>query len=109
MKSPRSTRRTATTASGVSLSTAVLPEGWRERLVPFVRDDAEPAEAACLELYDIAAAKLVAGREKDHEYVSALIEADLLQVATLGERSSCSPAPGQCARVLAWLERHQPG
>ncbi len=91
---------------GVTLSTAVLPEGWRERLIPFTREDAQPAEAACLEPYDVATAKLVAGREKDYEYVRALLDCGLLQLEIL--RARCEALPGPLAvqyRVVAWLER----
>ena len=74
--------------------------------MPFRRGDAEPASAACLEPYDIAAAKPVAGREKDYEYVSAPVGAGLLQVAGLRERCTLLPGPGGVrVRVLAWLER----
>lgn len=58
------------------MSTAVLPAGWRERLVPFERRDAEPSKARCLDAHDLVCAKLVAGREKD--FASALIDADLV-------------------------------
>lgn len=53
---------------GVSMTTAVLPTGWMDRLVSLDSEDAEPATARRLEIYDISAAKLVAGREKDFEY-----------------------------------------
>ena len=92
---------------GVSLTTAVLPVGWRERLVPFEREDAAPATASCLELYDIAAAKLVAGREKDYEYVGALIGSGLIQVAVLRQRCELIPGP-QAVRVLRWVDRDRP-
>lgn len=91
---------------GVSLSTAVLPEGWRERLVSFQRHNAEPASATCLELYDIAAAKLVAGREKDFEYVAALIASDLVEVEVLRQRCELIPGPPAVRiRVLKWIDR----
>lgn len=94
---------------GVGLSTAVLPDGWRDRLVPFDRADADPAAAWCLEIYDIAAAKLVAGREKDFEYVGALLAASLLATADLRRRCEQLPGPGAVrGRVLAWLDRREP-
>ena len=52
-------------AQGVTLATAVLPEGWRDRLIAFERADAEPSHARCLEPHDLVVAKLVANREKD--------------------------------------------
>lgn len=91
---------------GVTLSTAVLPEGWQDRVVRFPRQDAAPSRASCLEIYDIAAAKLVAGREKDFEYVTALVVAHLLDVDLLRQRCELIPAPaGVRTRVLKWIDR----
>jgi hypothetical protein len=73
-------------AQGVTLDTAILPQGWRDRLVSFDRDDALPSEAKCLDAHDLVVAKLVANREKDREFATALIEVDLIQVRTLLER-----------------------
>ena len=52
-------------AQGVSVSSAVLPDGWRSRLVPFERQDAEPSHAHCLDAHDLVVAKLYANRQKD--------------------------------------------
>jgi hypothetical protein len=40
-------------AQGVSVSTAILPSGWRDRLVPFDSDSALPATAMCLNPHDL--------------------------------------------------------
>jgi len=56
---------------GVSITTAVLPAGWRQRLVPFGGSDAEPGHAMCLDAHDLVCAKLVAGREKDFAFACA--------------------------------------
>ena len=91
---------------GVSLSTAVLPDGWRERLVAFERADAEPAAARCLEIHDIAAAKLVAGREKDYQYVAALMDHRLVDAEVLRLRCTLLPGPRAVqVRVLRWVDR----
>jgi hypothetical protein len=73
-------------AQGVTLATAVLPDGWRDRLIAFERADAEPSHARCLEAHDLVVAKLVANREKDREFATALIGAQLVDVRTLLER-----------------------
>ncbi len=52
-------------ADGVGLETAILPAGWRERLIVFDPPDAEPGRGLCLEPHDCVVAKLVAGRSKD--------------------------------------------
>ena len=81
-------------AQGVSLETSVLPEGWRDRLIRFDRVDAEPSEARCLDPHDLVVAKLVANREKDREFATALIEADLVEVRTLLDRVEQLSQPG---------------
>jgi len=73
-------------AQGVTLATAVLPDGWRDRLVAFDRADAEPSHARCLEAQDLVVAELVANREKDRELAEALIGAELVDVRTLLNR-----------------------
>jgi len=90
---------------GVSVSTAVLPAGWRERLVPFERGDDEPSRAKCLDAHDLVCAKLVAGREKDFAFASALIDADLVSCGLLLERARLLEAiPAIRGRVVAWIE-----
>ena len=59
-------------AHGVDESTATLPEGWRERLVPIRNENTRGATGWCLEVHDLAVSKLVAGREKDLHYLRAL-------------------------------------
>ena len=70
---------------GVGRRTAVLPDGWADRLVPVVNDNTHGRTGLCLDPHDLCAAKLLANREKDHEFVAALlvaglVEADLLHV-----------------------------
>ncbi|GAB3598847.1 hypothetical protein GCM10027586_01090 [Kineococcus gypseus] len=94
-------------AQGVSVSTAVLPDGWRERLVVWQSRSSEPGRAHCLEVHDLAIAKLVAARMKDYEFVSALIGAGLVSCETLRERASLLPSPrSRTTRVLRWIDGH---
>jgi len=60
-------------AHGVSLETAVLAEGWRERLVPVANENTMERTGWCLSPVDIAISKLAAGREKDIRFVTALL------------------------------------
>ena len=91
---------------GVGVSTAVLPEGWRDRLVAFDDPAAGESQALCLEPHDLVVSKLVAGREKDHAFARALIEADLVRVETLRIRAELLPAVGGVKRrVSGWLAR----
>ncbi len=63
---------------GVSPETAQLAEGWQERLVPIRNENTRGYTGWCLEAHDIAAAKLLAGREKDRVYVVALLRERLI-------------------------------
>lgn len=60
-------------ADGVSPSTAVLPSSWSSRLVPYQSENTGGVLALCLSPVDIAISKLAAGREKDLDYVRALL------------------------------------
>lgn len=75
-------------AEGVVSSTAVLPDGWRERLVRFETPATAGVVAWCLEVHDLWLAKAVAGRPKDLEFCAALKRAGLVRVAVLEERLS---------------------
>jgi hypothetical protein len=91
---------------GVSVSTATLPAGWEDRLVDFVRADAEPAEAVCLDPVDLVVAKLVAGREKDLSFALDLITSGQVDAAELRERTRLLQVVGGVKRrVLASIDR----
>ena len=83
---------------GVSISTAVLPAGWDDRVVAYERADALPSHAVCLEANDLVISKLVAGREKDLEFATVLIRADLVDPEILLERAELLPVPGAVIR-----------
>lgn len=68
---------------GVNVNTAVLPNGWESRTVLVAPDGPEGAVARCLDPHDLCAAKLVRGEEKDLEFVGALVEASLIDPASL--------------------------
>lgn len=51
-------------AEGVHIDTAILPNGWRDRLVSWTVESSRPAKPRFLEPHDLAVAKLAAGREK---------------------------------------------
>jgi hypothetical protein len=96
-------------AQGVSISTAVLPDGWRTRLVLFPDAGAGQAHAQCLEPHDLALSKLVAAREKDRDFVHALLVARLLDPELLHERAGALPVtPIQIATIRRLLRRYLP-
>jgi hypothetical protein len=88
---------------GVSVTTAVLPRDWQHRLVKFEATSAYPAEAVCLDKYDLAASKLAAYREKDLPFVAALIDAGLLSPRKLKRRLKQLPESHR-GRAIAWLD-----
>ncbi len=89
---------------GVSISTAVLPVGWEDRVVAF--EAPEHPLAVCIEAHDLVVAKLVAGREKDFDYATALLSRALIEVETLKERIAALDQPGAVkGRVLANVDR----
>jgi hypothetical protein len=95
-------------AQGVSVSTAVLPDGWRDRCVPF--DPSDPAGPVCVEKHDLVVSKLVAGRPKDAEFASALLAAGLVDVGLLRDRADRIPRPQAVVkRVKAAIERCSEG
>jgi len=85
-------------AQGVSAGTATLPAGWESRAIAYERPDAEPSRAVCLERHDLVVSKLVAGREKDRDFATALIAAGLVDPATLHERAAELALPGGTIR-----------
>ena len=95
-------------ADGVSIDTAILGPGWRDRLLLFDPPGAYPGRGWCLEPHDLAAAKLAAGRPKDYEFVGALLDTGLLDGPTLVARIKVLPAdrvlPAFQRRAQAWLK-----
>jgi hypothetical protein len=74
---------------GVDLSTSALPTGWRSRLVKVQNvntagPDGEPQYTGwCLDKEDLCVAKLCAFREKDQNFVSALVRSALVDRETI--------------------------
>ncbi len=90
---------------GVSISTAILPTGWQERLVAFDDPEAGPSKAVCLDPHDLVVSKLVAGREKDYEFARALLAAGLVRADVLSDRTELIPGPGAVRqRIFKWIE-----
>jgi hypothetical protein len=91
-------------AEGVSLSTAVLPLGWRRRLVRFQTRTLYPVQGLCLEPHDCVVSKMVADRRKDHEFANAMIAARLVNPDTLRERIELLPVSRHDKdRLQQWL------
>lgn len=74
-------------ADGLGLATVVLVPGWQDRLQP-LKDESGKTVAQCLEPHDAAVSKLMAGREKDFQFISALLDCQLISLETLIERAA---------------------
>jgi hypothetical protein len=93
-------------AHGVSVETAVLPTGWRERLVPVRNENTGVGTGLCLEIHDLAVSKLVARREKDFDFVGGLLRHHLVQVPIFRERlANTALTPERLQTCHARLER----
>lgn len=75
-------------AHGVDETTATLPAGWSDRLVPLANANTGGATGWCLEVHDLAVSKLVAGREKDLDFVRVLLRERMVDAALLARRAT---------------------
>jgi hypothetical protein len=78
-------------AQGVAPETATLPQGWRDRLVKVQSPATDLKIGWCLEPHDLVASKLAAAREKDREFVSALLRHGLVQKDEVEKRIQNMP------------------
>lgn len=78
-------------AQGVAEGTAVLPAGWRERLVRLQNANTRGATGWCLEVHDLVLSKYVAGRDKDVRFGRVALAARLVSVQTLIDRLATMP------------------
>jgi hypothetical protein len=91
-------------AQGVSVSTTVLPAGWRDRLVVAETTSTAPARGLLLDPHDCVVSKLVAGREKDHLFGGALIRHGFVDPAVLAERVETLDVPDAVRqRLRNWI------
>jgi hypothetical protein len=93
-------------AHGVAEDTAVLPLGWKERLIRLENANTGNGCGLCLEAHDLGVAKLAAGREKDIEFVTCLLLGKLVDARTVQTRLRQSSLSGErLAHALARLKR----
>jgi hypothetical protein len=96
----------------VDLQTAILPNGWRDRLVRVQNANTAAITGKpqytgwCLDKEDLCVAKLCALREKDRNFVAALLDARLVDAAVIATRLAEVPQTHQAAaeQALKWLE-----
>jgi hypothetical protein len=96
---------------GVDLTTSALPDGWRLRLVRVQNSNtAAPGgdqrfTGWCVDKEDLCVAKLCALREKDQNFVAALLDARLVDANVISERLANVPKRFEpnAAHALEWL------
>lgn len=82
-------------AHGVAEDTAILPAGWKDRLITVRNANTGNGCGLCLEVHDLAVAKLAAGREKDISFVAELLRHQLANPALIESRCRQSPLSGE--------------
>ncbi len=85
-----------------------LPRGWEDRLVPIMNSEGRPSWWA-LEIHDTAASKLMAGRDKDFDFIIELVYSQTFCFETFLSRAALlqesSHAAGLRSRVQKLAER----
>ncbi len=84
---------------GVGPGTAVLPKNWNKRLVRLENINTGGTIGWCLSPHDLAVSKLLAGREKDIEFVRVLLQNNLISDSFL--REMAAELSNQHAALLA--------
>lgn len=94
-------------AHGIDVAAAWLPEGWRSRTRTWTPAAGATGRAVCLDPHDLAVAKLAAGREKDHAFVGAMLDAHLLDPGLMGAHASEIPGrPELGPRINRWIDAY---
>jgi len=91
---------------GVSLETAALPEGWKQRTIKVHDYMDENKVGWCVEAHDLAASKLIAFRSKDAEFVRRLLIEGMIDATTLLNRIKLIQIDSKLKeRALKWTQR----
>ena len=94
-------------ADPVGELTAVLPKGWKGRLVNLPPGDTNGAQGLCLDPHDMAVSKYIAGRDRDLELLQGLIRLGALDQATILERLEMTSADERVRSLArARIARH---
>jgi hypothetical protein len=92
-------------AHGIGPETAVLPTGWKTRLVKIQTPQTDLRIGYCLDIHDLAASKLAASREKDYEFVEEMFRSRLIDASTLRRRVALlSRPPAELLRLDFWVK-----
>jgi hypothetical protein len=89
-------------ADGVGPETAVMPPDWRSReQLHYVGD----VTVICPEVHDLAVSKCVAGRDKDADFVRALLKHKMIELDILLGRIQKLVSPHHPEQIAHWARR----
>lgn len=91
---------------GISIVSAMLPEGWPNRTMP-VCDPVAPHGKTdpCIAVHDLAASKLAACREKDRGFVRLLLIEKMVEARLRMERiPTMNLEEPLGSRLLSWVQ-----
>ena len=91
---------------GISLESAKLPSGWKERCVRVCNANTDHHVGWCLDVPDLALSKLAAFREKDRSFVRVLLRERLVDPSDLLARLPSLPVDRELRdRIGDWIEK----
>ena len=94
-------------AQGVEEVTAVLPAGWKTRLIEVRGPGTRGVRGLCLEIHDLVISKYVANRPKDKRFIEAAIRHNLVDRAELERRLEKTSIDGsRGAGILTSIKRN---
>lgn len=88
-------------ADGVEEGTAILPSGWRSRVIRFRSAATGGVTGLCLEPHDLLISKYCAGRTKDLEFARAVIDLGMVTKDVLLERLAGTDIGDSLRQVVA--------
>lgn len=88
-------------AQGVNEGTAILPSGWKARLVRVHGPRTRGATGLCLEVHDLLLSKYAAGRPKDIDFVQEVARQGLADGDVLRTRLSDLPVEPPLRAMIA--------
>jgi hypothetical protein len=88
-------------AHGVDETTAVLPQGWRDRLILVTGENTRFVQGWCLEIHDLAIAKYAAGREKHLAFTKALARHAMVNREVVEQRLASTSVDPQIRSLIS--------
>lgn len=90
---------------GLTLEAATLPRGWEGRACIVKNENTGTGKGICLEAHDLAASKLKAYRDKDREFVRALLAHGLVRQNRLVRAIGLLPIEAtERDRLIRWVD-----